>query len=65
MKEFRDQLDNLIDKVFIRPSIFMGCSIIVVKKKNCSLKVSIDDRKLNNAKIKNKYPIPMIDDLFM
>ena len=41
----------------------MGCTVLFVRKKNGSLRMSIDYRQLNKVKIKNKYPISRIDDL--
>ena len=42
----------------------MGCSSFFVKKKDGTLRMCIDYRELNKLKIKNKYPLPRIDDLF-
>ena len=64
-KELKDQLKVLLDKCFIRPSISpWGAPVLFVKKKDGSLRMCIDYRQLINVTIKNKYPIPMIDDLF-
>ena len=65
LKELKEQLKDLIDKGFIKPSISpWGAPILFVKKKDGSLKMCIDYRQLNNVTIKNNYPIPRIDDLF-
>ncbi|KAH0642150.1 hypothetical protein KY290_033750 [Solanum tuberosum] len=65
LKELKEQLKDLLDKGFIRPSISpWGAPVLFVKKKDGSLRMCIDYRQLNNVKIKNKYPIPWIDDLF-
>ncbi|GKB68162.1 putative reverse transcriptase domain-containing protein [Tanacetum coccineum] len=61
MKELSDQLKELSDKGFIRPSSSpWGAPILFVKKKDGSFWMSIDYRELN----KNRYPLPRIDDLF-
>jgi len=59
------QLKELSDLGFIRPSISpCGAPMIFVKKKDGSLRLCIDYSDLNRAKIKNRYLIPRIDDLF-
>ncbi len=65
LKELKEQLKDLLDKGFIRPSISpWGAPVLFVKKKDGSLRMCIDYRQLNKVTIKNKYPIPRIDDLF-
>ncbi|WMV50937.1 hypothetical protein MTR67_044322 [Solanum verrucosum] len=65
LKELKEQLKDFLDKGFIRPSISpWGAPVLFVKKKNGSLRMCIDYRQLNKVTIKNKYPIPRIDDLF-
>ncbi|WMV58889.1 hypothetical protein MTR67_052274 [Solanum verrucosum] len=65
LKELKEQLKDLLDKGFITPSISpWGAPVLFVKKKADSLKMYIDNRQLNKVTIKNKYPIPRIDDLF-
>ena len=65
MKELMSQLQDLLDKGFIRPSISpWGCSDTVCEKKDGSMRMCIDYRELNKLTIKNKYPLPRIDDLF-
>ena len=65
LKELKEQLKDLLDKGFIRPSISpWGAPTLFIKKKDGSLKMCIDFRQLNKVTINNKYPIPMIDDLF-
>ena len=65
IKELKSQLQELIDKGFIRPSTSpWGMPVLFVKKKDSSLKMCIDYRQLNKATIKNKYPFPRIDELF-
>ena len=59
------QLQELMDKGFIRPSFSpWGAPVLFVKKKDGSLRLCIDYRELNKVTIKNKYPLPRIDDLF-
>nr|KAJ0219995.1 hypothetical protein LSAT_V11C200085290 [Lactuca sativa] len=65
MKELQDQLQELSDKGFIRPSCSpWGAPIPFVKKKDGSQRMCIDYRELNKRTIKNRYPLPRIDDLF-
>jgi hypothetical protein len=59
------QLQELLDKGFIRPSASpWGCPALFVKKKDDSLRLCVDYRPLNVVTIKNKYPLPRIDVLF-
>ncbi|KAJ9557277.1 hypothetical protein OSB04_011891 [Centaurea solstitialis] len=65
MKEMMSQLQELLDKGFIRPSASpWGAPVLFVKKKDGSFWMCIDYRELNKVTIKNKYPLPRIDDLF-
>ncbi|KAL2937256.1 Transposon Ty3-I Gag-Pol polyprotein, partial [Bienertia sinuspersici] len=65
MKELKAQLEELLDKGYIRPSVSpWGAPVLFVKKKDGSLRLCIDYRELNNVTVKNKYPLPRIDDLF-
>ena len=65
MQELSSQLQELLEKGFIRPSSFpWGAPILFVKKKDGSLRMCIDYRELNKVTIKNRYPLPRIDDLF-
>ncbi|GJZ66307.1 putative reverse transcriptase domain-containing protein [Tanacetum coccineum] len=65
MKEWSDRLQELSDKGFIRPSFSpWGAPVWFVKKKDGSFKMCIDYRELNNLTVKNRYPLPRIDDLF-
>jgi hypothetical protein len=65
LAELKKQLQKLLDKGFIRPSISpWGCPALFVKKKDKSLRLCIDYRPLNAVTIKNKYPLPRIDVLF-
>jgi hypothetical protein len=63
--ELKTQLQNLLEKGFIRPSSSpWGCPAIFVKKKDQTLRMCVDYRPLNEVTIKNKYPLPRIDILF-
>ncbi|GKE73591.1 hypothetical protein Tco_1535632 [Tanacetum coccineum] len=65
MKELSEQLQVLSDKGFIRPSSSpWGAPILFVKKKDGSFRMCIDYRELNKLTVKNRYPLPRIDDLF-
>ncbi|GKF45083.1 putative reverse transcriptase domain-containing protein, partial [Tanacetum coccineum] len=65
MKELADQLQELSDKGFIKPSSSpWGAPVLFVKKKDGSLRMCIDYRELNKLTVKNRYPLPRIDDLF-
>ena len=59
------QLEDLLQKSYIRPSVSpWGESVLFIKKKDGTLRLCIDYRELNKITIKNKYPLPRIDDLF-
>nr|GFA10834.1 putative reverse transcriptase domain-containing protein [Tanacetum cinerariifolium] len=65
MKELLDQLKELADKGFIRPSFSpWGATVLFVKKKDGSFRMCIDYRELNKLTVNNRYPLPRIDDLF-
>nr|GFA32790.1 putative reverse transcriptase domain-containing protein [Tanacetum cinerariifolium] len=65
MKELAEQLKELSDKGFIRPSSSpWGAPILFVKKKDGSFRMCIDYQELNKLTVKNRYPLPRIDDLF-
>ncbi|GJT00636.1 putative reverse transcriptase domain-containing protein [Tanacetum coccineum] len=65
MKELAEQLQELTDKGFIRPSSSpWGAPVLFVKKKDGSFRMCIDYRELNKLTVKNRYPLPRIDDLF-
>nr|GFA66114.1 retrotransposon protein, putative, Ty3-gypsy subclass [Tanacetum cinerariifolium] len=65
LKELSEQLKELSEKGFIRPSSSpWGDLVLFVKKKDGSFRMCIDYRELNKLTIKNKYPLPRIDDLF-
>nr|GEU59933.1 putative reverse transcriptase domain-containing protein [Tanacetum cinerariifolium] len=65
MKELVEQLKELSDKGFIRPSSSpWGAPVLFVKKKHGSFRICIDSREINKLTVKNRYPLPRIDDLF-
>ncbi|GJW95556.1 putative reverse transcriptase domain-containing protein [Tanacetum coccineum] len=65
MQELSNQLQELADRGFIRPSISpWGDPVLFVKKKDGSFRMCIDYRELNKLTVKNRYPLPRIDDLF-
>jgi hypothetical protein len=65
LAELKTQLQDLLEKGFIRPSSSpWGCPAIFVKKKDQMLWMCVDYRTLNEVTIKNKYPLPRIDILF-
>ncbi|GJU00344.1 putative reverse transcriptase domain-containing protein [Tanacetum coccineum] len=65
MKELSDQLKELSDKGFIMTSSSpWGAPVLFVKKKDGSFRMCIDYRELNKLTVKNRYPLPRIDDLF-
>jgi hypothetical protein len=65
LPELKTQLEDLLEKGFIRPSSSpWGCPTIFVKKKDQTLRMCVDYRPLNEVTIKNKYPLPRIDILF-
>ena len=64
LKELKEQLKNLLDKSFIQPSVSpRGALAVFLRKKDGSLRMYIDYRQVTNVTIKNKYPLPRIDDL--
>ncbi|GKV06281.1 hypothetical protein SLEP1_g18179 [Rubroshorea leprosula] len=65
LKELKVQLEELLEKGFIRPSVLpWGAPVLFVKKKDGSIRLRIDYRELNKVTVKNRYPLPRIDDLF-
>ena len=65
LQEPRVQLQELLDKGFIRLSTSpWGALVLFAKKKDKTLRLCIDYRQLNRVTIKNRYPLPRIDDMF-
>ncbi|XP_060962018.1 uncharacterized protein LOC133032169 [Cannabis sativa] len=65
LKELKIQLEELLKLGFIRPSYSpWGAPVLFVKKKDGTMRMCIDYRELNKVTIKNRYPLPRIDDLF-
>jgi hypothetical protein len=65
LAKLKIQLQDLLDKSYIRPSASpWGCPALFVKKKDNSLRLCVDYHPLNAVTIKNKYPLPRIDILF-
>ena len=63
--EIKKQIKELLEKGYIRPSSSpWGAPVLLVEKKDGSLRMVVDYRALNEVTIKNKYPLPMINDLF-
>jgi hypothetical protein len=63
--ELKLQLREMMDKGYIWPNVSpWGAPVLFVKKKDSTLRLCIDYRQLNKVTIKNKYPLPRIDDLF-
>ena len=65
LQELRVQLQELLDKGFIKPSTSLwGAPVLFAKKKGKTLRLCIGYRQLNKVMIQNRYPLPRIDDLF-
>ncbi|GJU82501.1 putative reverse transcriptase domain-containing protein [Tanacetum coccineum] len=65
MQELSNQLQELADRGFIQPSTSpWGAPVLFVKKNDGSFRMCIDYRELNKLTVKNRYPLPRIDDLF-
>ena len=62
--ELKKQLEELLEKKFVRPSVSpWGAPVLLVKKKEGTMRLCVDYRQLNKVTIKNRYPLPRIDDL--
>ena len=65
MDELKKQIDDLLAKGFIRPSVSpYGAPILFVRKKDGKLRMCMDYRALNKITVRNVYPLPLIEDLF-
>ena len=65
LKELKLQLQELLEKGFIHPSVSpWGAPVLFVKKKDSTLRLCVDYRQQNKMIVKNKYSLPRIDDLF-
>jgi len=65
LKELKIQLEELLEKGHIQPSTSLwGALMLFVKKNDGTLRLCIDYRELNKIKVKNRYLLPRIDDLF-
>nr|GEU33977.1 putative reverse transcriptase domain-containing protein [Tanacetum cinerariifolium] len=65
MKELSEQLKELLEKGFIHQSSSpWGAPVLFVKKKDGSFRMCIDNHELNKLTVKNRYPLPRIDNLF-
>ena len=65
LRELKAQLEELLSKGFIQPSISpWGALVLFVKKKDGSLRLCIDYKQMNRVTICNQYPLPRIDELF-
>ena len=65
VQELKVQIQELLDKGFIRPSTSpWGSPVLFAKKKDKTLRLCIDYRQLNKVTVKNRYPLLRIDELF-
>jgi hypothetical protein len=65
LKELKVQLEELLTKRYIKPSKSpYGAPVFFVHKKDGTLRMCVDYRTLNKVTMKNRYPLPWIDDLF-
>jgi hypothetical protein len=65
LAELKEHIRELLEKGFIHPSSFpWGAPVIFVPKKDGTQMLCMDYRALNEVTVKNKYPLPRIDDLF-
>jgi hypothetical protein len=63
--ELKKQIDELLEKDYIRPSTSPRAALVLfVEKKDSTKRMCIDYRSLNEVTVKNKYPLPQIEDVF-
>jgi hypothetical protein len=62
--ELKKQIDELLDKGYIRPSTSPWAALVLFLEKDGTKRMCIDYRSLNEVTVKNKYPLPQIEDLF-
>ena len=66
LQKLRVQLQELLDKGFMKPSTSpWGAPVLFEKKKDKTLRLCIDCRQLNRVTVKNRYPLPRINDLLI
>lgn len=64
LAELKKQLDELLSKGYIKPSVSAyGAPVLLIRKKDNTMRLCIDYRALNKITVKNRYPLPRIDDL--
>ena len=64
LNKLKMQLQELLDKGYIRPSVSPWGAPVLFVKKNGTMWMCMDYKQLNKLTVKNKYPLPRIDDLF-
>ena len=65
LDEINKQIQDYLDKGMIRPSSSpWGTNVLLVKKKDGTMRFCVDYRALNNVTIKDKYPLPHTEELF-
>ena len=64
LKELKTQLQEMLDRGFIRPCVSPWGAPVLIVKKDGTLRLCIDYKELNKVTVKNKYTLPRIDDLF-
>jgi len=64
LKEPKTQLDELLGKDYLRPSVSPCAAPVLFVKTDGALRLCLDYRELNKITVKNRYPLPRIDDLF-
>jgi hypothetical protein len=64
LKELKVRLEKLLAKGYIKPRKSYGALVLFVHKKDGTLRMCVDYRALNKVTVKNRYPLPQIDDLF-